>query len=266
MAIIQLIVGDSIEIMKGMLGRVSPSFDMIFLDPPYFEWDEQTTKGLKPDHNILSKLCFQLLKPNGTIFLCGTQPQLAKDWKYWERYFNLNFELVAIKSSGTPPVSMRRPLPWHENIWCLWKKTDNLKDIKIDIRRVASEGTEVVEKIRERITQMRTRYGNSFVKWKEGCNYPKSVVIVPKIDAHNKEYVGHPAQKSLKLMRIILKMAVEPGDWVLDPFAGAGTTLVVCKEYDINCIGIEINPEYARMAKKRLERIEALRRLQEWAK
>ena len=43
------------------------------------------------------------------------------------------------------------------------------------------------------------------------------------------------------------------GDTVLDPFAGSGTTGVVAKRYQRNFIGIELNPEYAEMARRRIE-------------
>lgn len=44
-----------------------------------------------------------------------------------------------------------------------------------------------------------------------------------------------------------------PGDTVLDPFAGAGTTLVVAAQHGRSAIGIELNPEYVELAKKRLD-------------
>jgi DNA modification methylase len=50
------------------------------------------------------------------------------------------------------------------------------------------------------------------------------------------------------------KIDMKEGDIILDPFAGSGTTCVVAKKLGRNYIGIEINPEYVEMAKKRLER------------
>jgi len=45
-----------------------------------------------------------------------------------------------------------------------------------------------------------------------------------------------------------------PGDWVLDPFFGAGTVGVVCKEHNRRYVGIELNPDYVRMAVERIEK------------
>lgn len=53
------------------------------------------------------------------------------------------------------------------------------------------------------------------------------------------------------LLRIILSSTM-PGDLVLDPLAGSGTTLVVAKQIGRNFIGIEIDPEYVKIIKKRL--------------
>ena len=53
------------------------------------------------------------------------------------------------------------------------------------------------------------------------------------------------------LLRIILSSTI-PGDTVLDPLAGTGTTLVVAKQLGRNTIGMEIDPEYVKIIKKRL--------------
>lgn len=63
----------------------------------------------------------------------------------------------------------------------------------------------------------------------------------------------HKQQSPIELLlRIILSSTLE-GDTVLDPLAGTGTTLVVAKQLARNYIGIEIDPEYVKLIKKRLE-------------
>jgi site-specific DNA-methyltransferase (adenine-specific) len=56
------------------------------------------------------------------------------------------------------------------------------------------------------------------------------------------------------LLRIILASTL-PGDIVLDPFAGTGTTLVVARQIERNSIGIEIDPEYIKIIEERLKYI-----------
>jgi len=73
----------------------------------------------------------------------------------------------------------------------------------------------------------------------------------------------HPTQKPLKLMEWCLQKYSEPCMTVLDPFMGSGTTCVACKKLGRNYIGIEKEPEYIKIAEKRLEKINN-HKIEEW--
>ena len=62
----------------------------------------------------------------------------------------------------------------------------------------------------------------------------------------------HRAQKPLDLIIKLIDCSSNEGDIVLDPFAGSGTTLVACKILRRHYIGIELNPKYVEIAKRRL--------------
>jgi len=62
----------------------------------------------------------------------------------------------------------------------------------------------------------------------------------------------HPTQFPIKLIQHILTRT--PGKIVLDPFIGSGTTAVVCKKLNLDFIGFEINPDYVKIANKRLSK------------
>jgi len=64
---------------------------------------------------------------------------------------------------------------------------------------------------------------------------------------------GHPCPKPLAWMLWLIKKATLPGETVLDPFMGSGTTGVACKMLGRNFIGIEIDPAYFKIAKKRIK-------------
>jgi DNA modification methylase len=63
----------------------------------------------------------------------------------------------------------------------------------------------------------------------------------------------HPTVKPIKLMEYLIKMVTPPNGTVLDPFMGSGSTGVAAKSLGFAFIGIEMNPEYAEIARKRLE-------------
>jgi len=69
------------------------------------------------------------------------------------------------------------------------------------------------------------------------------------------EYNKHPTCKPTKLIEYLLKLVTMPKNTrILDPFCGSGTTLVAAQNLDLRCDGIEINPEYVKIIKKRLEK------------
>ena len=63
---------------------------------------------------------------------------------------------------------------------------------------------------------------------------------------------NHPTIKPIALMRWLVTLVTPEGGVVLDPFAGSGTTLVACKMLGRDCIGIEREPEYVEIIKRRL--------------
>ncbi|HZT81973.1 MAG TPA: site-specific DNA-methyltransferase, partial [Gemmataceae bacterium] len=67
-----------------------------------------------------------------------------------------------------------------------------------------------------------------------------------------KERTGHPCQMPEAVLERILRAATSPGDLVLDPFAGSGTTLAVAKRLGRHYLGMELSAEYAERVRRRL--------------
>lgn len=65
-----------------------------------------------------------------------------------------------------------------------------------------------------------------------------SVFEVPRPKASR----DHPTMKPVQLVEIALLNSTRPGDTVLDPFLGSGTTLIACEKLQRRCVGIEIDP------------------------
>jgi site-specific DNA-methyltransferase (adenine-specific) len=72
----------------------------------------------------------------------------------------------------------------------------------------------------------------------------------------------HPCPKGVKLMRRVITRYTNPGDTILDPFMGSGTTGVACVQTGRNFIGIEIEPKYYEIAEKRIEEAQMQLRLE----
>lgn len=64
---------------------------------------------------------------------------------------------------------------------------------------------------------------------------------------------SHPTQKPLRLMTQLIELFTDPGDVILDPFMGSGTTLVAAKMLGRRAIGIEMNADYCETAIQRLQ-------------
>ena len=86
-------------------------------------------------------------------------------------------------------------------------------------------------------------YDNSFKFYKDSINIT------------DKNLYNHPTIKPLQCVKNHIEKSTQENDVVLDCFMGSGTTCVACKELNRQYIGIEINPEYFKIAQDRLNGI-----------
>lgn len=93
----------------------------------------------------------------------------------------------------------------------------------------------------------RMRHGQTFKLNPKGC-IPTDIWSLPAGDSSVRHYATFPE----KLIRPIIAACSDPGDLVFDPFAGSGTTCRIAASMDRKCVGIEINPEYAKIAEEAL--------------
>lgn len=82
---------------------------------------------------------------------------------------------------------------------------------------------------------------------------PGDVWSFPRLPGNAKERTGHPCQMPEAVLERIIRVASNPGDLVVDPFCGSGTTAVVCARLCRDCWTCDIDPEYVAVAKRRAE-------------
>lgn len=231
---IRMIMGDCIDELKEIYEK---SVDLIFADPPYNLSDKKSLtvhagKPVKCDKGKWDKIenlhdfnvkwikeCIKVLKPQGTIWISGTlhnHPSIGIALKKLGLWI-IN-DVVWYKPNATPLLSRNRFVPSTELIW------------------VASKTK---------------KYYFDYETAKE-LNKGKQMRNLWTIKAR-RHITSHPTEKPEELLERIILLGSKEGDTVLDPFVGSGTTGVVAKKLKRNFIGIEIDPAYFQIAKKRID-------------
>jgi site-specific DNA-methyltransferase (adenine-specific) len=102
----------------------------------------------------------------------------------------------------------------------------------------------------------RPAYDNILIGSKSGMNYAfhdtsKSLINILRYPNVIPAEGDHPTPKPVPLLVRLLEIHSRPGQIILDPFLGGGSTAVACTKTGRNYIGIEINPQYCEMAEKK---------------
>ena len=238
----KLLYGDSLKFLKKFEPK---SVDMIFADPPYFlsgdgitcsagkmvsvkkgAWDEKVAISEKYKFNIKwIRLCKEVLKDNGTIWISGTMHNIYSiGMALEEEGFKIINNITWRKLNPPPNISCRAFVHSTETI--LWAK----KDLKNNKHKFNYE-------------VMRKMNGGKQMKdvWETALTKPSE-----------KKYGKHPTQKPMELLEKIILASTDEGDLILDPFNGSGTTGVVAKKLNRKYIGIEKEKDYLDLTIRRL--------------
>ncbi|MEP0766450.1 MAG: site-specific DNA-methyltransferase [Fimbriimonadia bacterium] len=242
-----VIQGDCVEEMARLPDACA---DCIFADPPYNLqlrqelWRPNMTKvdavddawdrfGSFAEYDEFSKAwlgeCRRLLKPTGTIWVIGTYHNIFRigtimqDLGYWI----LN-DVIWIKTNPMPNFRGVRFTNAHETL--IWACRQN--GAKYTFNHHAMRGL-------NDDLQMRSDW------------------VLPICSGRERIKVGgskaHSTQKPEALLYRVILASTNPGDLVLDPFFGSGTTGVVAKKLHRHYLGIERDAGYVMIAKERLE-------------
>ncbi|GBC97192.1 Modification methylase PvuII [bacterium HR16] len=103
--------------------------------------------------------------------------------------------------------------------------------------------------LRRDVSRVGSGFGKRVANWiGRELAYPTNVLHMAT-ECYNR---NHAATFPVDLPAWFIKLFTEPGDIVLDPFMGSGTTAVACIRLDRRYIGFEWNPEYVQVARQRV--------------
>ena len=92
---------------------------------------------------------------------------------------------------------------------------------------------------------------------KYSCNplgkNPGDLWVIPNVKNNHVEKTEHPCQFPVELVERLVLSMTHPGDWVFDPFLGAGTSIVAAVRHGRSGAGAEIVPKYASLARDRIQ-------------
>ncbi len=246
----EILAGDCIEIMNSL---PEGSVDLIFADPPYNlqlkgdlhrpdnskvdavddEWDQFSSFAAydKFTKDWLAA-ARRVLKPNGAIWVIGSYHNIFRVGSELQNqgFWILN-DVVWRKSNPMPNFRGKRLTNAHETMIWAGKNEDSKCTFNYEALKALNEGT-----------QMRSDWVLPI------CNGGERL----KNEAGEK---AHPTQKPESLLHRVLVGATNPGDVVLDPFFGTGTTGAVAKKLGRDFIGIEREEAYRKVAAKRLFKV-----------
>jgi len=227
--------------------------DLLFIDPPYNIHKKFNLTRFKEMNDTeyeewidswLSKMV-RLLKANASIYICSDWKSSNAVYNVAKKYFKIQNRITWEREKGRGAKSNWKNCT--EDIWFCTvsdKYTFNIEDIKIK---------------RKVIAPYRTKDGKP-KDWEENgknnfrITHPSNIwtdITVPFWSMP--ENTEHPTQKPEKLLAKIILASSNKGDFIFDPFAGSGTTLVTAKKLGRNFSGIEIDEYYCCFAAKRLE-------------
>ncbi|WP_372706734.1 site-specific DNA-methyltransferase [Brevundimonas sp.] len=247
----QILKGDCIAVLRSL---PDACVDMVFADPPY----NLQLGGdlLRPDNSLVNAVdddwdkfdsfasydaftrewlaeCRRVLKPEGSIWVIGSYHNVFRlgtaiqDLGFWV----LN-DIIWRKTNPMPNFKGTRFTNAHETlIWAARSRDQKRYTFNYDALKAFNEDT-----------QMRSDWTLALCTGEERIK-----------DADGKK--AHPTQKPEGLLHRVLLAATRPGDVVLDPFFGTGTTGAAAKRLGRHFMGIERDETYVKVAEKRIKAV-----------
>lgn len=236
---IRLLQGDCLDLLPSL---AAASVQLVLCDLPYGQtqnaWDSIIPfEGMwKEVWRVCSGAAiFTAMQPFSSALVMSQPGSFRHEW-VWE------------KNKATGHLNAKRsPLRAHELALVFAKSAPTyfpqMTDGHLPANTVFRRGHDISNYGAQKPSE---RYGGSTLR------YPRSVIRFPVVNNDDPQKV-HPTQKPVDLMRYFIETYSAPGDTVLDFCMGSGTTALASLQAGRNFIGIELNPAYVEIARRRIE-------------
>ena len=239
--------------------------DLLFLDPPYnltkdfrtLHFKETTSAAYQAWIESWIEPLLPKLKSTASVYLCGDWKSSAALQAVVEKYFRLRNRITWEREKGRGALANWKNCS--EDIWFGTVSDEfhfDAKAVQLRRRVIAPYRENGQPKDWEATADGQFRQTSPSNLWTD--------LTVPFWSMP--ENTDHPTQKPEKLLAKILLASSRPGDLILDPFLGSGTTSVVAKKLGRQYLGIEVDLEFCCLAEKRLAQAESDRTIQGYAK
>lgn len=248
--------GDSLELLSAFEEQ---TFDLVFADPPYFlsnggftckggrrapvekgGWDR--SKGVGQDYEFTRawlQACRRVLKPTGSIWVSGTQHVIFSiGFAMQSLGFHLLNTVTWFKPNASPNLACR--FFTHSTEIVLWAAPARYKPLRHTFHYRAMKADNGGKQMRD-LWQIPEPDGEHVV-WS-----------LPTPKRSERALGRHPTQKPIALLDRIVRAGSSPGEVVLDPFNGSGTTGVAAVSQGRRYVGIDLDVGYLELPSRRIK-------------
>lgn len=243
-------------------------FDLIFTSPPYADQRKNTYGGIKPDNYVewfipKSEEFLRVLKPTGT-FILNIKERVVNG----ERHPYVLDLIGELRNQGwlwTEEYIWHKknsyPGKWPNRFRDAWERLlqfNKTKKFKIfqetvmvpvgDWAKDRLSNLSETDKTRDE-SRVKSGFGKNVSNWVgRSMVYPTNVIHLAT-ECGNR---NHSAVFPIELPKWFIKLFTEPGDNVLDPFVGSGTTALAALQLGRNYVGLDIKEEFVEISRRRL--------------
>lgn len=269
-----ILPGDCQEVLATLPGE---SVDLIVTSPPYADKRKTIYEGVSADNYVswflpISAQLFRVLKPSGSFVL--NIKERAVDGERHTYVIELILEMRKQGWLWTEEYIWHKrncyPGKWPNRFRDAWERClhftkqkqfamyqDSVMVPMGDWAKSRLKNLSEADRRRDN-SRVASGFGKNVSNWiGREMAYPTNVLHFAT-ECSNK---NHPATFPLELPNWFIRLFTKPGDIVLDPFVGSGTTAVAAKRAGRRYIGIEVSTDYVKMAKENLAQVASTQEL-----